>query len=173
MRKIASLLSVLMFVCALAFGQTRTVSGTVRDANGNPIPFATISVVGTKAATQADANGNFTVTNVANDARLHITATGFAAQTVAASGNLSSVALVRSEGQLSEVVVTALGVRRQAKELGYSTARVNTAELTQARPTNLATGLAAKVSGVDIRLADNSINPQVKITFRGSRSILG
>src|SRR5438270_8515007 len=147
MRKIASLLSVLMLMCALAFGQTRTVSGTVRDVNGNPIPFATITVVGTNTATQADASGNFTLNNVANNARLSITATGFSGQTVSSSGNLSSISLTRSENQLSEVVVTALGVRRQAKELGYSTARVSTQELTQARVTNLATGLSAKVSG--------------------------
>ena len=90
MRKIASLLSVLMLMCALAFGQTRTVSGTVRDVNGNPIPFATITVVGTNTATQADASGNFTLNNVANNARLSITATGFSGQTVSSSGNLSS-----------------------------------------------------------------------------------
>src|SRR6476619_6600979 len=112
MRKIASLLSVLMLVCALAFGQNRAVSGTVRDANGNPVPFATVTVVGTNTATQADQNGNFTLNNVADNTRLTISATGFTAQTVAASGDLSAISLVRSEGQLSEVVVTALGIRR-------------------------------------------------------------
>jgi len=76
MRKIASLLSVLMLVCALAFGQNRTISGTVRDANGNPVPFATVTVEGTNTATQADASGNFSLTNVPNNARLTFSSTG-------------------------------------------------------------------------------------------------
>src|SRR6478736_925642 len=112
MRKIASLLSVLMLVCTLAFGQSRTISGTVRDVNGNPVPFATVTVVGTNSATQADQNGNFTLNSVADNARITISATGFTAQTIAASGNLAAISLNRSEGQLSEVVVTALGIRR-------------------------------------------------------------
>src|SRR6476646_10070714 len=173
MRKIASLLSVLMLVCALAFGQNRAVSGTVRDANGNPIPFATITVVGTNTATQADASGNFTLKNVASNARLTITATGFAGQTVASSSNLSTVTLTRTENQLSEVVVTALGVRRQPKELGYSTARISNTELTQARVTNIATGLAGKVSGLQINTTNSGVSPTTRVTLRGNRSILG
>ena len=57
MRKLASLLSVLMLLCTLAFAQTRTVSGVVKDEKGDPIPFATVTETGTKSATQADANG--------------------------------------------------------------------------------------------------------------------
>ena len=56
MRKIASLLSVLMLVCALAFGQARTVTGQVRDDKGDPIPFATVTETGTNNSTTADAN---------------------------------------------------------------------------------------------------------------------
>ena len=74
---------------------------------------------------------------------------------------------------LSEVVVTALGVRRQSKELGYATTSIRSGTLNQADVINPANGLSAKVSGVDIRLTDNGINPQVKVTFRGSRSING
>ena len=71
------------------------------------------------------------------------------------------------------MVVTALGVRRQAKELGYATTSIRSGTLNQADVINPANGLSAKVSGVDIRLTDNGINPQVKVTFRGSRSING
>ena len=62
MRKIASLLSVLMLLCTLAFGQTRTVTGTVTDEAGTPIPFATITETGTNNATTADANGKYSIT---------------------------------------------------------------------------------------------------------------
>ena len=61
MRKLASLLSVLMLLCTLAFAQTRTVSGVVRDEKGDPVPFATIQESGTKNAAQADANGGFII----------------------------------------------------------------------------------------------------------------
>src|SRR6202789_4130670 len=81
---------------------------------------------------------------------------------------------MRVSESLSEVVVTtALGIKRQARELGDATAQIKASELNQAAVINPATGLAAKVSGVDIRLADNGVNPQVKVTFRGSRSITG
>src|SRR4051812_27448595 len=173
MRKIASLLSVLMLVCALAFGQSRSVSGTVRDDKGDPIPFATITIVGTNSATQADANGNFSLSNVADNARLSISAAGFSSQTVAASSNLSTVTLIRTQTQLQEVVVTALGVRRQAKELGYSTARISNTELTQAKVTNIAAGLAGKVSGLQINITNAGVNPATRVTLRGNRSILG
>ena len=62
MRKIASLFSVLMLLCALAYGQaTRTVTGVVRDANADPVPFATVTETGTSNATRADAAGAFTI----------------------------------------------------------------------------------------------------------------
>jgi len=173
MRKIASLLSVLMLVCALAFGQTRTVSGTVRDANGNPIPFATVTVVGTNTATQADANGAFSLNNVADNARLSISSTGFTTQTIA-SGASNNVVLARAEGQLSEVVVTtALGVRRQARSTGYATTTIAPSELTQARPTNVANGLSGKVSGLQINTVNNGVVADTRIVLRGERSILG
>ena len=74
---------------------------------------------------------------------------------------------------LSEVVVTAMGIKRQAREIGYSSARISTEELTQAKVTNVATGLAAKVSGLQVSLVNNGVVPQTRITLRGNRSILG
>ena len=61
MRKILSLISMLMLVCVFAFAQTRNVTGQVTDENGNPVPFATVAVKGTNKGTSADANGNFTI----------------------------------------------------------------------------------------------------------------
>jgi hypothetical protein len=125
MRKIASLLSVLMLLCTLAFGQSHTVTGTVRDENGNPIPFATVTEAGTRNATTADANGSFSIT-VPQNARLTISSTGFRAITMTPAAGAQTVTLNRSGDQLSEVVVTtALGIQRQKKELGYATAKVN------------------------------------------------
>ena len=71
------------------------------------------------------------------------------------------------------VVTTALGIQRQAKELGYATTKVNNKELTQAKVVNVATGLEGKVSGLQINLADNGVNPATRIVLRGNRSLTG
>lgn len=172
MRKFASLLATLMLFSALAFGQARTVSGTVRDAQGNPIPFATITERGTQNAAKADANGMFSI-RVADNAQLVVTATGFQAQTVNAS-NASVISLAINQDQLQEVVVTtALGVRRRPKELGYSQSTVNSASITNGRAPNLATALSGRVAGLTIQNTSSSVNASPRITLRGNRSITG
>src|SRR5438477_1587285 len=174
MRKLASLLSVLMLLCTLAFAQTRTVSGVVKDEKGDPIPFATVTETGTKSATQADANGMFSI-KIPENAQLTITAAGYKPQTLKPGVGSQVVTLFLSTGnQLSEVVVTtALGIKRQARQLGYSTATVTGNELNQTKVINPVTGLTGKVSGLQVQVADNSVNPAVRVTLRGNRSILG
>jgi TonB-linked SusC/RagA family outer membrane protein len=172
MRKFVSLLSVLMLFCALAYGQARTVSGTVRDQNGQPIPFATITEAGTKNAVQADANGAFSI-KVNPNAQLTITASGYRAMSVGSDANLTTLSMQRSDENLQEVVVTALGVQRQAKELGYSTAKVKAQELTQAKVVNLQNGLTGKVSGLNIQTVNNGVFADTRITLRGIRSLTG
>src|SRR5688500_14975286 len=99
MRKIAPLVTVLMLICTLALGQTRTVAGVVRDANGNPIPFATITETGTSNAVTADADGKFKIT-VSTKNSLSVSSTGYRAQTINPRGSSVDVALGRGEGQL-------------------------------------------------------------------------
>ena len=175
MRKIASLLSVLMLICALAFGQNRTVSGTVRDANGNPVPFATVTVVGTNTATQADANGNFTLNNVAENARLRVTSTGFTALTVPVSGDLSSVTLTRSGDQLQEVVVTgAYNTKRTARSTSYNAQVVTGEQLNTIRQTNLNNALAGKVSGLQVRSQSAAaLGREGNVRLRGASGLGG
>jgi TonB-linked SusC/RagA family outer membrane protein len=172
MRKIASLLSVLMLVCALAFGQTRTISGTVRDAVGNPVPFATITVTGTNTATQADASGSFTLNNVAENGQLTVSAAGFTTQTVPASANLSTISLARSEGQLSEVVVTALGIRRTRNQTPYAAQQVSGEEVSRTRTSNFIQNLSGRVAGLDVKQT-NTLGGSTNVVLRGTKSITG
>lgn len=173
MRKIASLLSVLMLTSALAFGQARTITGVVRDPNGNPVPFASITETGTKNGTTADADGNYKI-NLAQGSSLTITATGFQTLKVSPQGTTMTVELVKAEGQMQEVVVTtALGVRKQPRELGYSVAKVENKELTRATPVNVQNGLVGKVSGLNIATTNNSVFGDTRITLRGIRSLTG
>src|SRR5258707_12985027 len=118
MRKFLSLFAVLVCCSILAFAQTRIVKGKVTDAQGQPIPFSTIRIKGTKFGTSADADGNFSIKAKTGDV-LVISGTGITTKettiTDAASLNIQ---ITRSSAALTEVVVTALGVQRQSKELG-------------------------------------------------------
>ena len=174
MRKTASLLTMLMLFCVLAFAQVRNVSGVVRDGNGNPIPFATVTETGTNNATQANENGVFTI-SIKEGARLTVTSTGFTSVTMTPGTGSQTIALTASaDANLQEVVVTtALGVRKQPRELGYSTARVSNRDLTQSTPVNIQNGLAGKVSGLNIALTNNSVFGDTRITLRGIRSLTG
>lgn len=156
-----------------AYGQSHLISGKVTDQTGVPVPGASIRLHGTQSGTTTDADGNFKLTANPNTV-LEFSAIDYENQQVNVGERTQvNVVMVRAIHAMSEVVVTALGIRRQAKELGYATTSIKTAQLNQAGVVNPANGLSAKVSGVDIRLADNGINPQVKVTFRGSRSIDG
>ena len=171
MRKITLLLSMLL-LSVLAFAQTAR-TGTVRDEKGEPIPFATITEVGKNNVVRADANGVFTI-RTTDGAQLRVTASGHQDQTLTVSGTTVTATLTTRQDQLAEVVVTtALGVQRQAKELGYSTARVRAAELTQAAPVNLQNGLTGKVSGLNITTTSSDVLGTNRINLRGIRSITG
>lgn len=173
MRKYSLLLLLWLAGTAIASAQIRSVSGKITDATGAPIPFASVKISGSRSGVSADDNGTFVIKAKTGD-QLVVSAVGYAAQTTTVPSGSFFITLTKEQNTLSEVVVTtALGIKRQPKELGYATATVNAAELTQARVTNLANGLSGKVSGVEIRLTDNSVNPNVKITFRGNRSLTG
>src|SRR5215203_5178330 len=168
MRKIASLLSVLMLLCTLAFGQTRTVTGTVTDEAGTPIPFATITETGTNNATTADANGKYSIT-LKQNSRLTISSTGFQAQTATPTGNEFSFRLSRG-GQLDEVVVTSMGIRRTEKALGYAVSKVDPNSITQKSEPDLLKNLQGKVPGVDIRTSQGTPGAATRIQIRGNSS---
>jgi len=174
MRKQIFLLWVIFLSAVAAFAQVKTISGKITDQTGQPAAFGSIRVKGTKTGTSADAEGNFSIKAKQGDI-LVVSGTGFSEKEVMVDNTSSiNIELKRKEGNLTEVVVTtALGVQRQAKDLGYSTAKINTDELTQAKVTNIGTGLAAKVSGLQVNLINNGVKPDVRITLRGNRSILG
>jgi TonB-linked SusC/RagA family outer membrane protein len=172
MRKFLMFFSMLMLSAVSVFAQTHAVSGTVKDDAGVPVPYATVTETGTKNATTADANGNFTIKMKGNGS-LSFTATGFNGASATPEGNTVTVSLKRNAAELSTVVVTGYGIRRQAKELGTSTARLNNNDLTQGKVTNIATGLSGKVSGLQVVSVNSGVNQDTRITLRGNRSILG
>ncbi|AMR31061.1 hypothetical protein A0256_06295 [Mucilaginibacter sp. PAMC 26640] len=164
-----------MLCVTQVFAQNRTVSGTVMAKDdGLPVPGATVKVKGTTIGTQTTTTGKFTL-NVPAGATLQVSFLGYSTQEIkVGSSDVINVTLESSMNTISEVVVTgALGVKRAAKELGYATTRVSGKEINQTNVTNFANGLTAKVAGLAVQTIDNSIDPRLRITLRGNRSLSG
>ncbi|MBS1742162.1 MAG: SusC/RagA family TonB-linked outer membrane protein [Bacteroidetes bacterium] len=173
MRRFLTLFMMLMFSGILASAQSRTITGQVKDLQGNPVGFATITEKGTTNAVNGDAAGNFAIKVKSASPTLVITAVGYDKQEIPASGNSVAVAMVRNAQELTTVVVTSLGQVRQKASLGYSTASVKAKDLTQATPVNITQGLNGKVSGLQINQTNSGVRGTTRLTLRGIRSITG
>ena len=153
--------------------QNRKISGKVTDDSGTPVPFATITVKSTKQGVAADASGNFSLSAKTGDV-LVVSATGFdPIEMKVGTEDDVSIKLGRKATVIDEVIVTAQGIRKRPRELGYSVGKVNTEEITVGRSPQLAQSLSGKVSGLAIYNVDNSVDPQVKVVLRGYRSLTG
>lgn len=172
MRKIASLLSVLMLLCTLAFGQSQTVTGTVSDENGNPVPFATVTETGTKNGTTATADGSFSIT-IKQGSTLTVTSTGHQAQTLTPTGGTLAFRLTKTGGQLTEVVVTSLGQTQRKDRVGFSATTFNSDQVNRAAPVSPLDGLQGKVAGADISNVGGQPGSSSKIILRGYNSLQG
>jgi TonB-linked SusC/RagA family outer membrane protein len=168
------LLALVLVIAAIgsAIAQ-RTITGKVTDTNGEALIGANIFVLKTTVGTVTDINGSFTLNVPAGAEVISVSYTGFTSKEIEI-GNLSTIDVQLEQGSiLDEVVVTALGIQKQPKELGYSIARVSGEDLTQARVTKLQNGLVGKVSGLNVTTANNGINADTRIVLRGVRSLLG
>jgi TonB-linked SusC/RagA family outer membrane protein len=171
MRKLVLLVPGLLLLLTGLLAQKTTITGKVTDEKGIPIPGATVKVKGTKTGVAANNSGEFNL-SVDAGAKLIVSAAGFTEKEVAATSNIV-ITLAEDTKALSEVVVTALGAKRRPKELGYSVAKVSNEEITNGRSTTIANSLAGKVSGLAVYNVNNSVDPSVKITLRGYRSLTG
>jgi TonB-linked SusC/RagA family outer membrane protein len=174
MRKLASLLSVLMLLCTFALAQTRTVSGVVKDEKGEPVPFATIQEVGTQNAATADASGSFSI-KIKQGSKLLVTAAGHASQTVTVTGDVVGVTLTTTATQLSEVVVTtAFGIKRSQRVTPYSSQVIGDEQLHIIPQTNLNNALAGKIAGVQFRgQSPMKLDNQGSLRIRGGLDLTG
>ncbi|MFI5185312.1 MAG: SusC/RagA family TonB-linked outer membrane protein [Chitinophagales bacterium] len=170
MRKSAFMIIALLF-STLAFCQNRAVTGKVKDDKGDVVPFATLKEVGTTNTVQADANGNFSMT-VKNGAKIIATSTGHNPQTLTANFGVLNFILARNEGQLTEVVVTALGQSQNKTKLGYSTATFNAATINKNSPVGMLDGLQGKIAGAEISTTGGP-GSSTKVILRGIGVIAG
>jgi TonB-linked SusC/RagA family outer membrane protein len=153
--------------------QSGILTGTVVDALG-PVAGASVLVKGTTSGTVTDADGRFSLKEVKDGVTIRISFIGYVAQEILYTGQATlTVELVEDSHALEEVVVTALGIKREKKALGYAMQEVKGDRLTETRDANVANALAGKVAGVQIRQNGTGVGGSTKILIRGNNSITG
>ena len=152
--------------------QPITVTGTLTDESGQPLPGVNIYVKGTTQGTISDASGHYSLSVPGEDAILVFSSVGLALQEVTV-GNRTLINIVLSPDitALDEIVVTALGIRRAEKSLGYSVTSVQGEEITQARTADPITALQGKSAGVQINTTSGGTTGAPRITIRGNATL--
>ena len=169
MKRKMNLLLMLCFISlGIAVGQTR-VTGHVMDEAGDPIIGASVQVKGTGQGTITDVDGNFGLTAPAGATTLVVSYVGMITQEVPVSANVR-VVLIADNRQLEEVVVTAMGIKKERKALGYSVSDLNSEELLKNKNTNVINSLAGKIPGVNITQSSAAAGAGASITIRGGNS---
>jgi TonB-linked SusC/RagA family outer membrane protein len=157
------------------FAQTRQVTGKVTGSDNQAVASATIKVKGSNAAATTNADGTFSLKAPAGSFVLQVSSLGFAAKevTVGASQATVNVSLTAQSNDLSEVVVTALGIKREKKSLTYASQQVAGDELRRAAGPNFMEGLSGKAAGIDIKISGSGAGGSTKAVLRGAKSLLG
>jgi len=157
------------------FAQTRQVTGKVTGTDNQAVASATIKVKGSNAAATSNADGAFSLNAPSGSFTLQISSTGFAAKevTVGATQSTVNVTLTAQSTDLSEVVVTALGVKREKKSLTYASQQVGGDEIRRAAGPNFMEGLSGKAAGIDIKISGSGAGGSTKAVLRGAKSLLG
>ncbi|MDD2303359.1 MAG: SusC/RagA family TonB-linked outer membrane protein [Prolixibacteraceae bacterium] len=175
MKKIALLLAFFTFGLQVLMAQTKEVSGKVSSAeDGGAIPGVSVSVKGTTIGTVTDMDGVFRL-KVPQDAKtLVLSFVGMTTQEIDLGNQTKiNVKMVSENISVDEVVVTAMGISKEKKALGYAVENVGGQELTQAANTNLGTAIQGKVSGIEVSSSSGMPGASTKIQIRGARSFTG
>ncbi|MFD2827573.1 SusC/RagA family TonB-linked outer membrane protein [Leeuwenhoekiella polynyae] len=149
----------------------QTITGTVTDNTGVPLPGANVIEKGTTNGASTDFDGNYTLELTTSDPVITFSSLGFLSKDVTVGGQtVINMKMEEDAQQLGEVVVTALGITKDQRKLGYSVTEVAGDGLTQARETNVANGLVGKVSGLSIKQTNSGPGGTAKILLRGLSS---
>ena len=175
MKRILAVLGLVMISCFSAVAQNRSVTGVVADADNKGVVSATVKVNGVSISAITDADGKFTVSVPAGKATLAVSSIGFVSKTVevAADQNNVTIILAESTQELGEVVVTALGIKKQKKSLGYAVQELKGTSLVEAREPNIANALSGKVAGLQVVKSSAGPGGSSKLVLRGFNSLTG
>ncbi|MZP56260.1 MAG: SusC/RagA family TonB-linked outer membrane protein, partial [Bacteroidales bacterium] len=175
MRKVTALLVLLLFAgIQVAFAQ-RTVTGRVTTStDGSPLPGVTVLVQGTTTGSLTDADGRYSISVPNNQSVLRFSFVGYTEQAVTV-GSQTTINVVLQEAllQMDEVVVTALGITRQAKTLGYSATTVNAVAIAENPNLNVGNALMGKVAGLNVSAPTSGPGGSSKLRIRGQSSFGG
>ncbi len=170
-------LSLWLYLLAAWLGSpllAQMVSGTVTDAaTGESLLGVTVSEAGTRNGTVTDVNGAYSLKLTNTGATLNFSLIGYKAVTMEVGGRTTLDITMESGTNIDEVVVTALGIRKEAKKVGYSVTSVDGASLTQARETNVINSLSGRVAGLNVASTVTGPAGSSRITLRGNTSISG
>ncbi len=150
------------------------VSGTVKDTDGEILPGVNIIIKGTNKGIVSDFDGNFSIEVPNTMAVLVFSYIGMETkEIVVGNQTVLNVALVPSAQKMDEVVVTALGMKREKRALGYSVGEVDSEKINLVPQENALAGLSSRVSGLDIRRSGNDLNAETHVYIRGRTSLAG
>ena len=153
--------------------QMKTISGIVLDTKGEAVVGASIVIKGSAVATLSDASGRFSIP-VAPEATVVVSFLGYRTQEIPVGDQTAlNVTLEEDVKQLSEVVVTALGMKREKKALGYALQEVNTTDFTETKTESVANMLQGKLAGVQISQSATGVGGSTRIILRGQNSLAG
>ena len=175
MKRITSMLVCLMLFGSIAIhAQDIQIKGTVTSAeDGSPVPGVSVVIKGTKTGMATDVNGTYSLT-APSDATLVFSAVGMKQQEVPVAGQTTiNVTMETEVVGLEEVVVTALGIKRSEKALGYAATQVTSEEITKSRTNSALNSLQGKIAGVNVSTASGAPGASTKVILRGYSSLTG
>jgi TonB-linked SusC/RagA family outer membrane protein len=152
----------------------QAITGQVVDESNTPVPGVNVLVKGSTVGTATDSDGKFSLNGVANDAVLVFSFIGFKTLEINVNGqSVINIAIEADVQALQEVVVTALGIKKESKKLGYSVTSVRTDELVSHRTTNVMESLEGKVAGLNITPPASGAGSSMQIRLRGQAAFAG
>ncbi len=174
MKKTVTIIALLLlFSWSYGMAQANRVTGKVTGTDNQGLPGVNVLVQGTTTGTTTDASGNYVI-NVSGNASLIYSYISYTSQTVPVNNrSIINVQLIEDAKAIEEVIVTALGIKREAKTLGYATATVNAEQINVNRTPNFMSGLQGKMAGVNITSMGTGPAGTAKIRIRGQSSFSG
>lgn len=161
-----------MLVVQITFAQERTITGTVVDEDGLPLPGVTVLIQGTNTGTQTDFDGNYSIPATQGDVLVYSFVGMQTAEYTVANNDTIDVTLTTDSAQLDAVVVTALGIKREKKSLGYATQEVDGSEVSDVPTQNFVNSLSGKVAGLKVS-SSGTMGGSSNVVIRGSSSLTG
>ncbi|TYP98028.1 TonB-linked SusC/RagA family outer membrane protein [Tenacibaculum adriaticum] len=161
----------LALVVQISFAQDKTISGTVSDETG-PLPGVSILKKGTASGTETDFDGNYSINAKTGDVLVFSFVGMKSVEKTVGTSNRINVEMT-GDNVLDEVIVTALGIKKSEKSIGYAAQVVKAKDLTEVKTTNIVNALSGKVAGINVTSTGGSVNSSSRITIRGVSTLSG